>query len=38
MDDIVQKYLLDIKESVLFIETYLGNKRDLKTYLSNKML
>ena len=38
MDDIVQKYLLDIKESVLSIEIYLGNKRDFKAYLSNKML
>ena len=38
MDDIVQKYLLDIKESVLSIEIYLGNKRDFKAYLCNKML
>jgi uncharacterized protein with HEPN domain len=34
----IKKYLLDISESILSIETYLGEKKDFKTYLSDKML
>ena len=38
MDDLMQKYIVDIKESVLSIESYLGENRDFSHYLKNKML
>lgn len=38
MDDLIQKYLTDIKEAVLSIESYLGENRDFNLYLKNKML
>lgn len=38
MDEKVKKYFLDIKEAVFSIETYLGEKRDFKVYVGNKML
>jgi uncharacterized protein with HEPN domain len=34
----IKKYLFDIQEAVLSIESYLGNKRDFKIYQGNKML
>jgi uncharacterized protein with HEPN domain len=38
MDNQLQKYLFDIKESIDSIENYLGEKRDFNVYKSNKML
>jgi uncharacterized protein with HEPN domain len=38
MDNEIKKHLFDIKESIDSIENYLGNKRDFKVYISNKML
>jgi len=38
MADEIKKYLFDIKEAILSIESYLGEKRDFNVYLSNKML
>jgi uncharacterized protein with HEPN domain len=38
MGDEINKYLFDIRESVLSIETYLGAERDFKAYKANKML
>jgi uncharacterized protein with HEPN domain len=38
MDIEIKKYLFDIKESIDSIEKYLGDKRDFKIYLANKML
>lgn len=38
MDNEIKKYLFDIKESIDSIENYLGNKRDFKVYISDKML
>jgi uncharacterized protein with HEPN domain len=38
MDIEIKKYLFDIKESIESIEKYLGDKRDFKIYLANKML
>jgi uncharacterized protein with HEPN domain len=34
----IKKFLYDINESIESIENYLGDKRDFKVYLSNKML
>lgn len=34
----VKKYLFDIQESILSIEKYLGETRDFKRYLADKML
>ena len=34
----IKKYLHDIFESIVSIESYLGEKRDFSIYLSNKML
>ena len=34
----IKKFLFDIQESIDSIETYLGDKRDFKVYLSDKML
>lgn len=34
----IKKYLFDIQESINSIENYLGEKRDFKNYLDNKML
>ena len=34
----IKKFLFDIKESIDSIENYLGDKRDFKVYLSDKML
>lgn len=38
MDDKIKKYLFDIHEAILSIESYLGGKRDFNVYLQNKML
>ncbi len=38
MDNEIKKHLFDIKESIDSIENYLGNKRDFKVYISDKML
>lgn len=38
MDNRIKKYLFDIKESINSIENYLGDKRDFKVYMSDKML
>ena len=34
----IKKYLFDIYESIDSIEKYLGEKRDFKVYMANKML
>jgi uncharacterized protein with HEPN domain len=34
----IKKYLLDIKESIDSIESFLSGKRDFSFYLANKML
>jgi uncharacterized protein with HEPN domain len=38
MDIEIKKYLFDINVSVESIENYLGEKRDFKAYLADKML
>lgn len=38
MDHEIKKYLFDIQESIDSIQKYLGDKRDFKVYMSNKML
>jgi len=38
MDNEIKKYLFDIQESVDSIQKYLGDKRDFKVYLADKML
>ncbi len=38
MDDRIKKYILDIEESVISIEDFLGETRDFKVYKSNRML
>jgi len=38
MADKIRKYLYDISEAILSIESYLGEKRDFNVYLQNKML
>lgn len=38
MDDKIKKYLFDIHEAILSIESYLDGKRDFNVYLQNKML
>jgi uncharacterized protein with HEPN domain len=38
MENEINKYLFDIKESIDSIENYLGEKRDYNVYLENKML
>ncbi|MDR0612446.1 MAG: hypothetical protein LBG45_02995 [Dysgonamonadaceae bacterium] len=37
MDDKIKKYLFDIHEAILSIESYLDGKRDFNVYLQNKM-
>jgi uncharacterized protein with HEPN domain len=34
----IKKYLFDIRESLESIEKYLGDRRDFKVYISDKML
>lgn len=34
----IKRYLFDIQESIESIEIYLGDKRDFKVYLDDKML
>ena len=38
MNNEIKKYLFDIQISIESIETYLGEKRDFKIYMANKML
>jgi len=38
MDDVIKKYLHDIKESVDSINEFIGDKFDFHQYLDNKML
>jgi uncharacterized protein with HEPN domain len=38
MDNEIKKYLFDIQESIDSIQNYLGDKRDFKVYLEDKML
>jgi uncharacterized protein with HEPN domain len=38
MDNEINKFLYDIRESIVSIESYLGEKRDFNEYKSNKML
>jgi len=38
MDNETKKFLFDIQESIDSIEKYLGEKRDFKVYMANKML
>ena len=38
MDLEVKKFLFDIKESIVSIEEYLGDKRDFNIYIADKML
>ena len=38
MDIEIKKFLFDIKESIDSIEKFLGEKRDFKIYMANKML
>ncbi|MCD4772130.1 MAG: DUF86 domain-containing protein [Bacteroidales bacterium] len=38
MDNEIKKYLFDIKESIESIENFLGDKRNFKIYMSDKML
>ncbi len=38
MDNEINKYLFDIQESIDSIQKYLGDKRDFKAYLADKML
>lgn len=38
MDNEIKKHLFDIRESIDSIKKYLGDKRDFKVYMANKML
>jgi len=38
MDNEIKKYLFDIQESIDSIQKYLGDKRDFKGYMADKML
>lgn len=38
MDKEINKFLFDIRESIISIDSYLGDKRDFNDYQSNKML
>lgn len=38
MDNEIKKYLFDIQESIDPIQKYLGDKRDFKVYMADKML
>ena len=38
MDLEIKKYLFDIQESIDSIEKFLGDKRDFKVYVADKML
>jgi uncharacterized protein with HEPN domain len=38
MENKIKKYLFDIKESIVSIENYLGEKRNFNVYMSDKML
>ncbi|KOH44484.1 HepT-like ribonuclease domain-containing protein [Sunxiuqinia dokdonensis] len=38
MDVEIKKYLFDIQESIDSIQKYLGDKRDFKSYMGDKML
>lgn len=38
MDNEIKKYLFDMQESIDSIQKYLGDKRDFKVYMADKML
>lgn len=38
MDNEIKKYLFDIQESINSIQEYLGDRREFKVYLADKML
>jgi uncharacterized protein with HEPN domain len=38
MDNEIKKYLFDIQESIDSIQKYLGDRRDFKIYMADKML
>jgi uncharacterized protein with HEPN domain len=38
MDNEIKKYLFDIQESIDSIQKYLGDRRDFKVYMEDKML
>ncbi len=38
MDNEIKKYLFDIQESIDSIQKYLGDRRDFKVYMAEKML
>ncbi len=38
METEIKKYLFDVRESIESIENYLGDRREFKLYMSNKML
>ena len=38
MAEEIKKYLFDINEAILSIESYLGEKRNFNAYMENKML
>ncbi|MDA3789857.1 MAG: DUF86 domain-containing protein [Desulfobacula sp.] len=38
MNNMIKKFLFDIKESIESIENYIGNNKDFNVYQSNKML
>ena len=38
MGNEIKKYLFDIQESIDSIQNYLGDKRDFKVYMADKML
>jgi len=38
MDNEIKKHLFDIHESIESIQKYLGDKRDFKVYMADKML
>jgi uncharacterized protein with HEPN domain len=38
MDNEIKKYLFDIQESIDSIQKYLGDRRDFKVYMADKML
>jgi Uncharacterized conserved protein len=38
MDEMVKKYLFDIQQSLVSIETFIGDKKDFSAYMQNKML
>lgn len=38
MDNEIKKYLFDIQESIDSIQKYLGERREFKIYMADKML